>query len=173
MNVARSVEVSSLAELLTGARVVAEFGLVQAQLHVTGERNGAMRDGSPPRCARAGSQLALTLHLLMLLAMLRRADEHLDQVIVQAIEDLPLEGPLELRVIEIAGMQFEVVGVNGRLGKARTDDHLDGVAFGTSVEFNQRMLVEAQLLVHACKAIGSHGSDCSWENREYVGVDYL
>ncbi|MGB9206173.1 MAG: hypothetical protein WCB94_19605, partial [Terriglobales bacterium] len=70
------------------------------------------------------SQLALALHLLVLFAVLRCADEHLDQIIVQAIEELALEGPLELRVVEIAGMQFEAVGVDRRLGEAWADDDL-------------------------------------------------
>ncbi len=60
--------------------------------------------------------------------MLRRADEHLDQVVVQAVEELALKGPLELRIVEIAGMQIEVVGVHRRIGEAWPDDDLDGLA---------------------------------------------
>ncbi len=56
----------------------------------------------------------------MLFAVLRSADEHLHQVIVQAVEDLALEGPLELRVVEIARMQLEVIGVDaGSVNRGR------------------------------------------------------
>src|SRR5216683_3425218 len=39
VNVARSVKVTSLAELLRVARVIAQLGMVQAQLHVARKRN--------------------------------------------------------------------------------------------------------------------------------------
>jgi len=71
---------------------------------------------------------------------------------VQAIEDLPLEAPLELGIVEIAGMQLEVVDVNRRVGEARPDNHLDRFALGAGVELDQRMLVESQLLLHALEA---------------------
>ena len=92
----------------------------------------------------------------MFLAVLWRADKHLDQIVVQAIKDLPLEGPLELRVIEIARVQLEVVSVNCRIGEAGPDYYFNGIAFGTSVKLDQRMLVEPQLVLHARQAVGSH-----------------
>ena len=49
----------------------------------------------------------------MFLAVLRCADEHLDQVIVQAVENLPLQSPLELRIVKVAWMQIEIVGGPG------------------------------------------------------------
>jgi hypothetical protein len=54
--------------------------------------------------------------------------------------------------------------VDGRLGKARADNHLDRFALGPSVELDQRMLVKAQLLLYALEARGNHGSDCSRGN---------
>src|ERR1017187_4289954 len=92
----------------------------------------------------------------MFLAMLRRADEHLDQVVVQAVEKLALEGPLELRIVEVARVHLEVVGVDRRIGKARANDHFDGFALGAGIELDQRMLVELELVLHARQAIRSH-----------------
>src|SRR5579863_8657926 len=39
VNIARGIEISSLTELLTAARVVAQLRLVETQLHVTRKRN--------------------------------------------------------------------------------------------------------------------------------------
>src|ERR1019366_1622835 len=81
------------------------------------------------------SQLAFALHLLVLFAVLRRAHEHLHQVIVQTVEELALKGPLELRVVQIAGMQLEVVRVYRRVGSnPQPDDHLHRFAFSARVK---------------------------------------
>ena len=101
------------------------------------------------------SQLPLALHLLMLLAVLRCAEKHLDKVVVQAIEDLPLEGPLELWIVEIAWVKLKVVGVHRRIGKARPDDELDGFALGPRVELDEGMFIQPELLLHALKP-GAH-----------------
>ena len=92
----------------------------------------------------------------MLFAMLRGADEHLDEVVVQAVEDLALEGPLKLCIVEIAGMQLEVVSMYWRIGKAWPDDDFDGVALGASIKLDERVLVEAQLLLDTSETVGSH-----------------
>ena len=42
MDVAGGVEVSGLAELLGGAGIASVVGIVEAQLHVAGEGNGAL-----------------------------------------------------------------------------------------------------------------------------------
>src|ERR1035441_1119107 len=94
----------------------------------------------------------------MFLAVLRRADEHLDQVVVQAVEELALEGPLELRIVEIARMHLEVIGVDRRISETGPDDYFDGLAFGARIELDQRMLVELELLLHAQEAVGSHSA---------------
>ena len=92
----------------------------------------------------------------MFAAMLRGADKHLDQVVVQAIEELALEGPLELRIVEIARVQLEVVSVNRRIGEPWTDDDFDRFALGAGIELDERVLVEAKLLLHAGEAVGGH-----------------
>src|SRR2546428_4338479 len=64
--------------------------------------------GFPARFSRAGSQpLPLALR-----PVLRRADEHFDQIIVQSVVELTLEGPFKLWMIEVAGMKFEIISMH-------------------------------------------------------------
>src|SRR5579864_4086565 len=58
-------------------------------------------------------------------AILWRADEHLDEVVVQRVVELALEGPFKLRVVEVAGMQVEVVSVDGNGFVFELDDDLN------------------------------------------------
>ncbi len=84
----------------------------------------------------------------MFLVVLRGADEHLDEVVVQAIVELALERPFKLGIVEIARMEFEVVSMDWRIGEPGPDDHFDRFAFDASVKLHKRMLVEAELLLH-------------------------
>jgi hypothetical protein len=54
--------------------------------------------------------------------ILGRADEHLYKVVVQSVEELALEAPFELRVIQIAGVQVKVVRMNRDLLVLEADD---------------------------------------------------
>jgi hypothetical protein len=54
-----------------------------------------------------------------------------------------------LRIVQVAGMQIEIVGVKRRLGEARPDDEFNAVALGARLELDQRVLVQAKLLLHA------------------------
>jgi hypothetical protein len=76
---------------------------------------------------------------------LRRADEHLDEIIVQRIEELALKAPLELRIVEIARMEFEVVGVNRDVFVLELDDDFNAFTLRARREIQQWMFVEAQL----------------------------
>src|SRR5271168_3332806 len=58
-------------------------------------------------------------------AVLRGADEHFDEVVVQRVVELALEAPLELMVVEVAGMEIEVIGVDR-----------DGCVFESDDEFH-------------------------------------
>ena len=90
------------------------------------------------------------LHMLILQtslaavgAVLRSADEHFHEVVVQGVVELALEAPLELGVVEVTGMEIEMVGVHGDGFVLEFDDDLDAVSFGASGEIQERMLVEA------------------------------
>ena len=68
---------------------------------------------------------------------------------MQAVVELPLEGPLELRMIEIPGVEFEIVGMHRNRRIFEIDEDFDAFAFGASGEIQQRMLVELQLRKNA------------------------
>jgi len=76
---------------------------------------------------------------------LRRADENFDEVIVQRVVELTLEAPFELGMVEVAGMEVEVIGMHPDRGVLELDDYFHAFAFGARREIQQRMLVEAQL----------------------------
>jgi len=88
--------------------------------------------------------------------MLRGTNEHLDQVIVQAVEDLALEGPLKLRIVEIARMQIVVVSMNFGLSESGTEYHLNPIALGARAERDQRMLIELELIEYLSEAVRGH-----------------
>ena len=58
-------------------------------------------------------------------AILRRAYEHFDEVVVEAVVDLALEMPGELRMIEIAGMDWKHILVHRHGGVFQIDQNLD------------------------------------------------
>ena len=71
---------------------------------------------------------------------------------MQAIVKLALETPLELRMVQIAGMEFEIVSVHGNGRILERDDDLDALAFGARVEIEQRVFVETELCEDAFEA---------------------
>ena len=76
---------------------------------------------------------------------MRRADEHLDEIIVQRIEELALKTPLKLRIVEIARMKLEVVSVNRDVFVLELDDDFNAFTLRARREIQQWMFVEAQL----------------------------
>ena len=85
-------------------------------------------------------------------AVLRGADEHFREVVVQGVVELALEAPLELRVVEVAGVEIEIVGVHGNGFVFELDDDLDAVPLGARGKVQERMLVEAELSLDAVEA---------------------
>ncbi len=68
---------------------------------------------------------------------------------MQAIEELALEGPFKLRMVQIAWVKFEIVGVDRHRRVLEADDHLYGITLGTGGEIQQGMFVEAKLFKHS------------------------
>ena len=89
----------------------------------------------------------------MLPAMLRGSDKHFHQIVVKAVENLPLKRPLKLWIVQVPWMEFEVVNMNRRVGEARPDYDFHRFALGAGVELHQRMLVQAKLLLHARESV--------------------
>ncbi len=78
-------------------------------------------------------------------AVLRGADKHFDEVVVQRVVDLALEVPGELGVIEVAGMDLKLVGMHGDGRVLQIDQDLyDAVRFPRR-ESQQGMIVEPQV----------------------------
>src|SRR4029077_4382906 len=88
-------------------------------------------------------------------AILRRADKHFDEVIMQRIVELALEAPFKLRMVEVAGMEIEIISVHRHGSVSELDDHLHAFALGPRREIQQRMLVEAELRENTVEARGS------------------
>ena len=76
---------------------------------------------------------------------MRGADEHFHEVVVQGVVELALEAPFELRVVEVAGVEIEIIGVHGDGFVFEFNDDLDSVSLRARGKVQQRMLVEAKL----------------------------
>src|SRR5437016_7939034 len=116
--------------------------------------------GFPARFSRAGSQpLPLALR-----PVLRRADEHFDQIIVQSVVELTLEGPFKLWMIEVARMQFEIISVHRDRRIFELNNDFYPIAFATRRELQQRMFIKPQLSEHPLEPalrVLIHEQDCS------------
>ena len=77
--------------------------------------------------------------------ILRRANKHLHEIVVQRIVELALEAPFELRVIEVAWMKIEIISVHRNGFIFELDDDFDTVVLGARGKIQERMIVEAQL----------------------------
>jgi hypothetical protein len=85
-------------------------------------------------------------------AILRRADEHLYEIVVQGIEELALEAPFKLRIVEIAWMEIEIISVHRNRFIFEVDDDLDAFSLSARREVQQRVLIEAELREDAVEA---------------------
>ena len=84
---------------------------------------------------------------------MRGADEHFDEVVVEGVVELALEGPFELGVVQITRMQIEVVGVHRHAWILELDDQFNAITFRASIEIEQWVLVETQLSENAIQAL--------------------
>jgi hypothetical protein len=151
VDIARRVEIAGLAELFRVSRIVTEFGIVEAEFHVAREGNGpALADFLFDLFDEADSQsLPAAVG-----AVLRGADEHFDEVVVQRVVELALEAPFELRVVEVAGMKVEIIRVHRDRSVLELDDDFHAFAFGARGKVQQGMLVKAELGEDAVEARG-------------------
>jgi hypothetical protein len=62
---------------------------------------------------------------------------------VERVVELALEAPFELRVIEVAGMEIEIVRMHRNRGIFELDDDFHAVALGPRRKVQEGMLVEA------------------------------
>ena len=71
---------------------------------------------------------------------------------MKAVVELPLKTPLELRVVQIAGMHVEIVSVHRNRRVPELDDEFDAFSLGAGGKVQQWMFVEAKLGLDAVKA---------------------
>ena len=79
------------------------------------------------------------------LAVLRGVEKHLDEVIVEGVVKLALEVPGKLRVIEIASVDLEDVGVHRDGGVFQVDEDFDEVVGFAGGELQERVVVETEM----------------------------
>ena len=80
--------------------------------------------------------------------MLRRAHEHLHQIIVHAIVQVALEGPRKLRVLDIAGVNGGVIGVQAQRAVLELDHQLKDAVVFAGGEIQQGMIVAVDFRLH-------------------------
>ena len=142
VDVARRVEVTTLAELLpycaSNSHALDRTGNVPCSAR---SEWGHAREFPVQFPGEADSQfLPATFG-----AVLRSADEHLAEIIVQRVVELALEAPFKLRVVEVARVQVEVIRVHRDRGVFELNDYFHAFALGARGEIQQRMLVETEL----------------------------
>src|SRR4029077_12624641 len=84
--------------------------------------------------------------------VLRCSDEHLNEVVMERIVELPLKLPLELRMVEVTLVQIVGIDVYGHGAMRELNNHLYAFSLGARVKAHEGMLVEPQLLEYAFQA---------------------
>jgi hypothetical protein len=85
-------------------------------------------------------------------AILRSADEHFDEVIVQGIVELALKAPFKLSIVEVAGMHIKIISVHRHGWIFELNNHFHAISLGTRRKIQQWMLVKAELIENAIQA---------------------
>ena len=72
---------------------------------------------------------------------------------MQAVIQLALEGPLELGMVEVAGMQLKMIGVHWNRWIFELDDDFYAFALHLRIEIEQGMFVQTKLIQNALQAV--------------------
>ena len=86
--------------------------------------------------------------------VLGSANEHFYEVVVQCVVELALKIPRELRVIEVARMDLELVGVHRDRRVLQINQDLNGFVFLTRSKGEQGMVVEPKVIEDFRKIVG-------------------
>lgn len=132
------VEVAFDTEGIAGTRVVAPFGMIERGVHEAMERDGAATLNLKAEELGKWSHAKST-------AALRRAREEFDEIVVEAVVEILLEGPGELRVSEVARMNGRDVGVKRRRSIANANSEFDAGRGRLRAELDERMFVAGEL----------------------------
>jgi len=108
--------------------------------------------------------------------ILRRAGKHFDEIIVQSIVELVLQMPGELRMIEIARVNWKHVGVNRDGRVLQIDEDFDHAVIFARRKSEQRMIIEPQVIEYFLQKPGvGHGFivlSCQMEGRDATSRVY-
>ncbi len=85
-------------------------------------------------------------------AILRSADEHFDEVIVQGIVELALKAPFKLSIVEIARVHIKIIGVHRHGWIFELNNYFHAISFSARRKIQQRMLVKAELIENTIQA---------------------
>jgi hypothetical protein len=85
-------------------------------------------------------------------AILRSADEHFDEVIVQGIVELALKAPFKLRIVEVARVHIKIISVHRHGWIFELNNYFHTISLGARRKIQQRMLVKAELIENAIQA---------------------
>ena len=77
----------------------------------------------------------------MELAALGSVNEHFDEVVVHAVVEVALEGPGELGMLQVAGVDGGIVGVKSEGRVLEADDEFDGAVLFASREVEECVLI--------------------------------
>jgi hypothetical protein len=85
-------------------------------------------------------------------AILRSADEHFDEVIVQGIVELALKAPFKLSIVEVARVHIKIISVHRHGWIFELNNYFHAISLGARRKIQQRMLVKAELIENAIQA---------------------
>ena len=134
--------------------------IVEADLHVARKRDGAALANFLLDLFAEGQCVSFPGFLLRQASscgdgsILRGADKHFDEIVVQAVVELVLQMPGELRMIEVAGMNRKHVGVNWDGRVFQIDQHFDHAVVFSRGKSEQRMIVEPQVIENFLQGVG-------------------
>ena len=86
--------------------------------------------------------------------ILWRADEHFNEVIVQAVVNLVLQVPFKLRMIQIASVDRKNIGMHRKIRVIQIDQDLDGPVVVARRKGKKRMLVAPEVIANLLQVRG-------------------
>ena len=109
-------------------------------------------------------------------AILRSADEHFDEVIVQGIVELALKAPFKLSIVEVAWVHIKIISVHRHGWIFELNNYFHAISLGARRKIQQRMLVKTELIENAIQAsIDSfgHKSIVKQDSPQFAGLRVL
>src|ERR1700704_4401720 len=81
--------------------------------------------------------------------ILRSANEHFHEIIVQGVIELALKAPFKLSIVEVARVHVKIISVHRHGWIFELNNYFHTVPLGARRKIKQRMLVQSQLMENA------------------------